>query len=111
MAAAIGRFSRCFSRFARPNRLLRRTPAVTCVRTLKRVVSEEAEEELRPQYKLPGELNDWTGNVLYPDEESKKWDVNEPVEEAAVTNLTVNFGPQHPAAHGVLRLVLELDGE
>src|SRR3954466_16225902 len=24
---------------------------------------------------------------------------------------TVNFGPQHPAAHGVLRLVLELDGE
>lgn len=33
------------------------------------------------------------------------------MEEAAVTNLTVNFGPQHPAAHGVLRLVLELDGE
>jgi NADH dehydrogenase I D subunit len=26
-------------------------------------------------------------------------------------NFTVNFGPQHPAAHGVLRLVLELDGE
>ena len=25
--------------------------------------------------------------------------------------LTINFGPQHPAAHGVLRLVLELDGE
>ena len=24
---------------------------------------------------------------------------------------TMNFGPQHPAAHGVLRLVLELDGE
>lgn len=28
-----------------------------------------------------------------------------------VRNLTINFGPQHPAAHGVLRLVLELDGE
>jgi len=28
-----------------------------------------------------------------------------------VQNLIVNFGPQHPAAHGVLRLVLELDGE
>ena len=25
--------------------------------------------------------------------------------------MQVNFGPQHPAAHGVLRLVLELDGE
>ncbi|WP_310089481.1 MULTISPECIES: NADH-quinone oxidoreductase subunit D [unclassified Sphingopyxis] len=31
--------------------------------------------------------------------------------DQAVTNYTINFGPQHPAAHGVLRLVLELDGE
>src|SRR6187401_1941260 len=31
--------------------------------------------------------------------------------EADVRNFTINFGPQHPAAHGVLRLVLELDGE
>src|SRR6202795_2430179 len=30
---------------------------------------------------------------------------------AAQRNFTINFGPQHPAAHGVLRLVLELDGE
>ncbi len=28
-----------------------------------------------------------------------------------IKNLTLNFGPQHPAAHGVLRLVLEMDGE
>ena len=28
-----------------------------------------------------------------------------------IKNFTVNFGPQHPAAHGVLRLVLELTGE
>jgi len=31
--------------------------------------------------------------------------------EAEVRNFSINFGPQHPAAHGVLRLVLELDGE
>jgi NADH-quinone oxidoreductase subunit D len=31
--------------------------------------------------------------------------------EADVRNFNINFGPQHPAAHGVLRLVLELDGE
>jgi len=28
-----------------------------------------------------------------------------------IKNMTLNFGPQHPAAHGVLRLVLEMDGE
>ena len=31
--------------------------------------------------------------------------------ETEIRNFTINFGPQHPAAHGVLRLVLELDGE
>jgi len=31
--------------------------------------------------------------------------------EVALKNFTMNFGPQHPAAHGVLRLVLEMDGE
>ena len=31
--------------------------------------------------------------------------------EHAIRNFSINFGPQHPAAHGVLRLVLELDGE
>jgi NADH-quinone oxidoreductase subunit D len=34
-----------------------------------------------------------------------------PAGEADVRNFNINFGPQHPAAHGVLRLVLELDGE
>jgi NADH-quinone oxidoreductase subunit D len=32
-------------------------------------------------------------------------------EGGVIENYTINFGPQHPAAHGVLRLVMELDGE
>ena len=30
--------------------------------------------------------------------------------EQRIRNFNLNFGPQHPAAHGVLRMVLELDG-
>ncbi|MEO8619256.1 MAG: NADH-quinone oxidoreductase subunit D, partial [Sphingomicrobium sp.] len=33
------------------------------------------------------------------------------VGDETVSNYTINFGPQHPAAHGVLRLIMELDGE
>ena len=32
-------------------------------------------------------------------------------QQVDIKNLTINFGPQHPAAHGVLRLILEMDGE
>jgi NADH-quinone oxidoreductase subunit D len=32
-------------------------------------------------------------------------------QEVSLKNMTINFGPQHPAAHGVLRLILEMDGE
>ena len=37
--------------------------------------------------------------------------VTEAQAEFDIKNFTLNFGPQHPAAHGVLRLVLEMDGE
>lgn len=55
--------------------------------------------------------------VFYPDEVTSKWRAPiynakmYPSAEKKVRNLSINFGPQHPAAHGVLRMVLELDGE
>lgn len=52
---------------------------------------------------------------MYPDEHTKwvlpAWNAKTALPEKSVKNLTINFGPQHPAAHGVLRLVMELDGE
>nr|XP_022901631.1 NADH-ubiquinone oxidoreductase 49 kDa subunit [Onthophagus taurus] len=56
------------------------------------------------------------GPVIFHNEVTQTWALPPwnaqlaPIEKA-VKNLTINFGPQHPAAHGVLRLVLELDGE
>ncbi|KAL3885839.1 hypothetical protein ACJMK2_025884 [Sinanodonta woodiana] len=58
------------------------------------------------------------GVVMYPELLGKDANlVEQPYNEKAiirekeVKNITLNFGPQHPAAHGVLRLVLTLDGE
>lgn len=47
---------------------------------------------------------------------SKKWTLpavkpEKPRSTLALKNIKVNFGPQHPAAHGVLRLILEMEGE
>ena len=42
--------------------------------------------------------------------ETDRFGSGEPA-EVQIHHYTINFGPQHPAAHGVLRLVLELDGE
>jgi NADH-quinone oxidoreductase subunit D len=41
---------------------------------------------------------------------SKKENATQP-QKKRIENYTINFGPQHPAAHGVLRLILDLDGE
>ncbi|MET4896709.1 NADH-quinone oxidoreductase subunit D [Sphingomonadaceae bacterium jetA1] len=48
----------------------------------------------------------------YVDELLHKADDADPTTgDVSIQNYTINFGPQHPAAHGVLRLVMELDGE
>lgn len=48
----------------------------------------------------------------YVDELLHKTDAGDPTTgDVSIQNYTINFGPQHPAAHGVLRLVMELDGE
>lgn len=51
---------------------------------------------------VPEEAGDW---------KVESWNSNPQPIEREVKNMTINFGPQHPAAHGVLRLVLELSGE
>ena len=48
----------------------------------------------------------------YLDEVRDRTDAADPTTgDVEIQNYTINFGPQHPAAHGVLRLVMELDGE
>lgn len=57
------------------------------------------------------------GIRLVPADENASQDPHEPVSEhedvesRKLRHYTVNFGPQHPAAHGVLRLILEITGE
>lgn len=57
------------------------------------------------------------GAVMYPDPKTCRWKPPpyngkiRPMEDRKIIFKDINFGPQHPAAHGVLRLVLTLDGE
>lgn len=62
-------------------------------------------------------LKTFDGPVLY-NEAHKNWGMEPsdflpkaPDFERKIKNMVINFGPQHPAAHGVLRLILELEGE
>lgn len=64
----------------------------------------------------PAFMKQFEGPVLYPDEITSQWknppwnNMIAPVEKK-IHNIQLNFGPQHPAAHGVLRLVMQLEGE
>ncbi|GAB0089572.1 NADH dehydrogenase [Sergentomyia squamirostris] len=66
----------------------------------------------------PEFMQQFAGPVMYPELAgyTSKWKPHwnaklAPTVERNVKNVTINFGPQHPAAHGVLRLILELEGE
>ncbi|XP_031335068.1 NADH dehydrogenase [ubiquinone] iron-sulfur protein 2, mitochondrial-like [Photinus pyralis] len=56
------------------------------------------------------------GPVMFNREKFKHWKIQPwngklPMVEKKVRNMVINFGPAHPAAHGVLRLICELEGE
>jgi len=92
-------------------RLLRNAfslPAVSRLRSFATTAQQSPNyEQERDKIVMPNSYKDDLGDVFeeFPTERE------EFVATKEVKNLTMNFGPQHPAAHGVLRLVLELSGE
>ena len=83
----------------------------------KRVVYEPV--QLRQEFRSFDFLSPWEGmDTILPGDEKAPTAPSQAAESTArwpktrrSSRMTMNFGPQHPAAHGVLRLVLEMDGE
>ena len=82
----------------------------------KRVVYEPV--NLRQDWRSFDFLSPWEGGGVLPGDEKagngaarRRLSASARWARSRLQNYTMNFGPQHPAAHGVLRLVLELDGE
>ncbi|KAL9965508.1 hypothetical protein ACROYT_G029314 [Oculina patagonica] len=80
MAASV---VRQFSRLFQGKAFVRRVPVVSAVRHLRRLPVSEVQEEMKP-LKLQPELASYAGTVMYPDEESAKWDVDVPIQEKLV---------------------------
>ncbi|XP_072049444.1 NADH dehydrogenase [ubiquinone] iron-sulfur protein 2, mitochondrial-like [Amphiura filiformis] len=90
-----------------------RSPALVCAGSFSNSAVLQGKERWHPG---PEDIERMKGAFMYPDEETAKWKlpaVRGPdlPAERDISNLVVNFGPQHPAAHGVLRLVMEISGE
>ena len=72
--------------------------------------AEGAQELLRSAETAPAELDRERGSVLRVPEAMPGDPAHVDI-EADDENMIINFGPQHPSTHGVLRLMMELDGE
>jgi len=101
-------FTRIIGRSSR--HLLKHREPLQHIRCIARIDQKEVMKELE-RIKLPGDLAEYTGHVMYPTELTKKWDEEEVEFFKGISSMVLNFGPQHPAAHGVLRLILEVSGE
>src|SRR5262249_47866132 len=91
-AAPTGRAAVTASIFAIPTGTLSNWRHRDCGKSTERCISPRRSG-------TPGPSDRWSGKLRLA------------MDEASLRTFTINFGPQHPAAHGVLRLVLELDGE
>ncbi len=75
-------------------------------------LTSEGEQEMRPRSELgPDELLREVGSVLRMSEAEVAAMAQQVVEPSEDQTMIINMGPQHPSTHGVLRLMLELQGE